>query len=206
MYLKLGKIRIHITFAFAAFAAFAANSDAGERLTLIFASALLHECVHLCFLIGYGCRNIRLTLRPGGAAISCAGTELLNARKSVPVFLSAPLMNAVLGAALFFLAGRFSSEALLTAARINLRLGAVNLLPVSFLDGGRALKAVLDARKSEAVSLRVSAAADAGSLTLLAAYTATLALTRRPWGGAAVFTGYCLVFGGKHIFRKLLKK
>lgn len=210
MYLKLGKIKIHITFAFAAFAAFAANSDAGELLTVVFVSALLHECVHLCFLIGFGCRDIRLTLHPGGAAIRCTGTELLSVRKNAAVLLSAPLANVLLGLILYPAAERFSADALYTAAFVNLRLGLVNLLPVPFLDGGRSLKLLLAEKCGEERAERFCRLAGESSLVFLAAFCLLQMLLRRPWGGTAVFTGYCFVvtYGGrvKHIFYRLLKK
>lgn len=210
MYLKLGKIKIHITFAFAAFIAFAANTDAGERLTVVFVSALLHECIHLCFLIGFGCRDIRLTLHPSGAAIRCTGTELLPVQKNAAVLLSAPLANILLGLILYPAAERFSAEALYTAAFVNLRLGLVNLLPVPFFDGGRSLKLLLEEKCGEERAVRLCRFAGGSSLIFLALFTAVQMLMQRPWGGTAVFTGYCfaVTYGGrvKHIFYSLLKK
>lgn len=202
MYLKLGKIKIHITFAFAAFTAFAANSASGEFLMLVFVSALLHECVHLCFLLGYGCRELRLTLQPGGAGIRCSGMELLDVRQNVLALLSAPAANLLLAAMLYAAAGFFSAEKLFSAAQCNLCLGAVNLLPLSFSDGGRTLCAVLAEKRGKKTAARVCRCAEYVSLLLLLAGTVAAAVCRKPWSGAAVFTGYCFVFA----LGKLLKK
>ncbi len=185
---------MHITFAFALFAAFAAGSAAGEKLAAAFASALLHECVHLVFLIGFGCTGIRLTLNPGGASVKCAGMELLCVKKQLLTLLSAPSLNVVLGLLLLASGSITGGEALFSAASVNLWLGGINLLPVRFTDGGRALYAVLSERTSSERAGKTAEICGIFSVVLLTGLTLFLIFSHRPWYGAAFFTVYCIVF------------
>ncbi len=194
MYLKFGRVRVHVTFAFALFTAFAASSAAGERLALTFASALLHECVHLVFLTGFGCTGIKLTLNPGGAAISCAGTELLPETKQLAALLSAPSVNIIAGVLLAVIGNALSAPELKTAANINLWLGGVNLLPLGFLDGGRALNAALGMKYRADTVRKITQFCDILSAVLLTAVTVFLIFIRRAPDGAVFFALYCLVF------------
>lgn len=164
-------------------------------MTVTLVSALLHECVHLVFVIGCGCTDISLTLLPGGASLGCAGLETAGLANRLLVLLSAPLCNLTIGAALFALSYVPGVPDMKNAAVINICLGAANLLPVPFLDGGRALNAVLSVKYGEKTVGEKIEAAGAVTLLLLAAVALTLAFSGKDPIGAAVFTGYCAIFG-----------
>lgn len=192
MYLRLRRVKIHVTFFFAAALAFALNSENAARVGAVFAGALLHECAHLALLLSYGCTGLTLTLRPGGAVISGAGAEMLPPQKLLVAVLAGPAVNLTLAGALALCARRWRAGPLYYAAGVNLLLGAANLLPLGFLDGGRAL-ACLRAVKGKDVPPRAAAAADILTLVFLCALTAAAALAGRDPLFSAMFTAYCAV-------------
>ena len=199
LYLKLPGVRVHVTFLFAAALALAVNAGRARAVGTVFVSALLHECAHLAFLLSYGARGLTLTLHPGGARIGGAALSALPYPKLLACVLAGPAVNLLLAGALV-LCGR---GAFLYAARVNLMLGAGNLLPLSFLDGGRALDCVLAlAQKSPvpgaargvvdmicvcamlfACVIGTAKGADTLFLWLFTAYCGFAAVSRRP--GAA---------------------
>ncbi len=139
MCISIGTVKIHIGFLFSAAVCLYLNSSYSSVFTVVFVSALLHEMMHLVFLLSYNCKDIELTLLPSGAKIGGAALKKLNYRQNIAVCLSAPLFNIVLSALLVFVYRKFTDMKILQAAELNFLLGAVNLLPMSFLDGGRAL-------------------------------------------------------------------
>lgn len=147
MCFTIGSVKIHIGFLFSAAVCLYLNSSYSSLFIAAFVSALLHEMMHLAFLISYGCKNIELILLPSGAKISGASLNTLGYRQSVAVCLSAPVLNILLSVLLFFVYRIFGNMKILQIAEINFLLGAVNLLPMSFLDGGRALFSFLCIKK-----------------------------------------------------------
>lgn len=143
MYIRLGGVRIHIGFPFAAFCAFVANSEIGVSLILVFVSALLHECGHTAALICCGESSLTLILSPFGARINSRVADRLPYKLDAAVAFSGPAVNLSLAAVLYVLYGVTDGQRLLSAAETNLMLGTVNLLPFSFLDGGRILSDIL---------------------------------------------------------------
>lgn len=139
MCITVGTVKIHIGFLFAAAFCLYLNSSYSSVFIVAFVSAMLHEMMHLAFLLSYGCKNIELTLLPSGAKISGAALKGLNYRQNIAVTLSAPVLNIILSVLLFFVYRVSTDMKILQAAQLNFLLGAVNLLPMSFLDGGRAL-------------------------------------------------------------------
>ena len=113
----------------------------------VFASALLHECAHLCFLLSYGKTGIGLELRPGGAKITGGGYETLPYSQGLACAIAGPAVNALIAAGMFAASRIFCSERLFYAAAVNAALAGANLIPLSFLDGGRALMCVLAIKK-----------------------------------------------------------
>ena len=191
MYLKLPGVKIHVTFLFAAALALAINAGRAEAVGTVFASALLHECAHLALLLSYGEKNLTLTLRPGGASIENASLSALPYQKLLVCALAGPAVNLTL-AGLFFVCGqRFHGEFFGQAARVNLLLGGFNLLPLSFLDGGRALDCILCLKRKSPVPGGVRRGIDVLVVSLLAAASVYLLFTGRDALFLLLFTAYC---------------
>ncbi len=142
MELRFGRLKLRITFFFAAFLVLALSSSSPLRAAAFFLSAFLHEAGHLVCLLSAGCRDLTLSLLPGGAAIAGREIDRLPPKKALVSILAGPVVNLVLSAALFF-CGRLFSLPTGEGVLLNLTLGLLNLLPLSFLDGGRALAVLL---------------------------------------------------------------
>ncbi|MBQ3077846.1 MAG: hypothetical protein IJC43_08305 [Clostridia bacterium] len=137
---------------------------------LLLLSAMLHEMGHLRALWHCGVPVTGVTLHPFGIEIEAPGLALLPYRDELCVAAAGPLCNlltalcTLLTAALF---GSFPGALFFTVC--NLTLCLLNLMPVTGLDGGRMLAAlvlpVLGLERGEAVLQTVSGAASALILT-----------------------------------------
>lgn len=109
---------------------------------LLLISAAIHEASHLIFLHRYGAKILCVTLYPFGIDIN-ADTSRLSYKKELICTLAGCLANAffamVSGAFLLL----FPSPQLLFFVLCNVFLCTVNLIPLSFFDGGKALRLVL---------------------------------------------------------------
>lgn len=111
-------------------------SGAGEVLPLMVLAALLHELGHLAALHLAGASVEGIALTAFGAEIR-ADTRYLPYRKDILCTLAGPAVNII--AALIL--ARTAGDYLLAGA--NLLQGVFNLLPLTGLDGARALHLVL---------------------------------------------------------------
>ena len=106
---------------------------------LIIISALIHEGSHLFFLKRYGAQIKNIYIFPFGIDIS-ADTSRLSYKKEIAVALSGSLSNLCLTLISCCFFTLMPSSALLFFALCNLFLGIFNLIPLSFFDGGKALR------------------------------------------------------------------
>lgn len=167
MYVKIGRITVYISFYFAVFLAVAANIAGGRNLLLSFCFSFIHEAVHLIFLHFSGIKKAEIKLFPAGIKICCEGINMLSYRKTVLTALSAPVFNLISGAAFFFFYQIFGNEVLYVCSAVNFILGSINLLPLSFLDGGRAVHSMLSVMLSEDRVRKIMNVLDIWSLAFL---------------------------------------
>ncbi len=191
MYFKLPRVKIHVTFLFAAVLALAVNAGRAQAVGTVFVSALLHECAHLALLLSYGAKNLTLTLLPGGARIENAALQALSYPRQLACVLAGPAVNLTLACVLSFCAVRFGGDLFPQAARVNWLLGGFNLLPLSFLDGGRALDCILCLKRKSPVPGRVRRGVDIALVSLLAAVSLYFLFTGRDALFLLLFTAYC---------------
>ena len=169
MSVEIGGFRIRVGVAAAAFLACLINYG-GARLFLAgMLAAALHELTHLFLMLCFGCRHAVLELFPGGVRIRSQEFEAMGYRQTAVCLLGAPAVNLFFGALLIRFGRIALSVLVLRAALVNLSLGAVNLLPMSFLDGGRALECLLLSHGDLPEARSVANAADAVCLLLIAA-------------------------------------
>lgn len=193
MCISIGSVKIHIGFLFAAAVCLYLNSSYSSVFMLAFVSALLHEMMHLSFLISYGCKNIELTLLPSGAKISGASLKKLNYRQNIAVSLSAPVFNIILSVLLFFAYRKFTDMRILQVSELNFLLGAVNLLPMSFLDGGSAFFSLLCIKKDLFFAENVLFVCDTAVLLLLLTVIVFFMFIRIDFTAVLIFFVYCLL-------------
>lgn len=149
MYIKIGNFTVYISFYFAVFLAFAANIAGEKTLFLSLLFSFVHETVHLAVLYFSGIKKAQIRLYPAGIKICCENLNLLSYKKTVFSALSAPFFNIISGAVFFLLHKYTGAEFFYPCAGVNFLLGAINLLPLSFLDGGRALEALLSVKAGQ---------------------------------------------------------
>lgn len=167
MYIKLGNVTLHIGVAFAVIFAVGANFTDVRIYLISFLCALFHECVHLLALNFCGCKKAVLDFCPGGVKLTAEGFVGLSYNKTVFCTLSAPVVNIISGAVFYCLFLLTSHGILYEIAAVNFILGLINLLPLPFLDGGRALFAFLGKYLDEPVLRRVTFAVCVISLSVL---------------------------------------
>lgn len=192
MRLKLGDLRLRVGFLFTAFLALAVQGGSRGVLLPLFFAALLHEAAHLVCLRKFGCRGLTLSLLPGGARLEGAAFAALSYRQALAAALAGPACNFMLAGLTALLGCVRPLPAARSFLRVNLMLGGVNLLPLSFLDGGAALSALLSQYKKEAPpSLRAS---DLILTAVLACLSAGLLVFHIRAEFLLAFTGYCIVY------------
>lgn len=139
-----------------------------EALTVA-AAALLHELGHVAAAWGWGIPVKALRLDLFGARMELCG--LVPYRAELAVAAGGPLVS-LLAASLALPLGRIWEGAYLFAA-VSLGLGALNLLPVKGMDGGRmlfCLLAMLFGERAADVTLRAATGLALGGLWLLSVY------------------------------------
>lgn len=149
MSIEFKNIKITIGFAAAVFFAFVFNSDHADGYVISCVSAASHEIIHLLFLFICGVRNISVDILPGGIRIKSGEAQQLNYKKTILCTLCAPVFNLITAGICYIVNRKINNELLTEVAVINLVLGAVNLLPLSFLDGGRAFRCVISEKRDE---------------------------------------------------------
>ena len=134
MCMRIGKIQLKNSFflLLALFVLFGQSSF----LPLIFLAALVHEFGHLIAIWGFGGTVRSVSISFLGAKIEYSRGRQSYIAEAI-VALAGPMCNLLL-AYLFAQFGTSGGDALFFAGA-NLLLGLFNLLPISALDGGRAL-------------------------------------------------------------------
>lgn len=98
----------------------------------VFTFSLLHEAIHLLFLLFFGASVKRVSFSIFGGNIEREKGDIESFKEAV-VNLSAPAVNIIIGSVLMI------SGISVEASYINLFLGLFNILPFYNFDGGRGL-------------------------------------------------------------------
>lgn len=153
MKIKFFGTDIYISFLFAATVSFMLATDrTGLMLPTLFA-VLIHEAGHLFCMWAADCAPKEIRLIPASVQI-VEGFPRSESRK-IAVIISGPLANIAVSGTLFINYYLGGSQVSLKFALLNAVLAAFNLLPVSGLDGGRLLCAILCRHKDLYSSMRI---------------------------------------------------
>ena len=149
MRFKLGRTEVSVSFSFFALLLLSATTRSSEIIRLSLITSLLHECIHLIFILLFcgKIKSVRFSFMGGEIK---RGDISLTATKEAVISLSAPVTNLLIGAGLYVL------NVYEHFAIVNLIIGAFNLIPYEGFDGGRALKCLLEGRVNEKTANNVA--------------------------------------------------
>lgn len=139
MQFKCRGMTLSVGFPFAAAVTLMFLYDTSGTAAVSVCAALLHEMGHLLCLFWYGETPQSLKLGLAGMEIVRAKGQRLSFPQEIAVSLAGPMVNLILFTLLAALSGWGRNVHMMEAAMVNLLLALFNLLPVSALDGGRAL-------------------------------------------------------------------
>lgn len=193
MCIELRGVKIRLGFIAAAVCACLLNNASPALLAAGTFGVMIHELTHLLLMRYFGCRRPRVEILPGGVKIVSAEFETLGYRQASVCLLGAPAVNLLSAAALYAAVVMTDVDLLRYGAAGNLLLGAVNLLPMPFLDGGRALEYLLYCRFSAQSARAIVRKTGVVCLLLMAALSVYLLTMRIYPVGYFLFFGYCLV-------------
>jgi stage IV sporulation protein FB len=119
-----------------------------ERMIIAFLVVLMHELAHALVAESYGMRVERIEIWPFGGVARIDGLGSQDPDVEMMVAMAGPIQNFLLAAVAWAIIGRAPMPNALVHEfiSVNLGLGALNLLPVAPLDGGR-LAAVFLSRR-----------------------------------------------------------
>ncbi len=141
MRFKLFGTEIYISFFFAAvITAMLAFDRTGLIIPVIF-TVVMHELGHLFAMWVLDCQPKRIRLVP--AAVEITNKMPVKQKKEIIIAVCGPAVNIVIFFTLYFNYMAFGRDTSLYYALINLLIGVFNLLPVTGLDGGNILFALL---------------------------------------------------------------
>ncbi len=167
--------KLSITFGFLFL--IAANTACGDMLTLYcLAFCIIHELAHLACIRLFSVDTSEIKLYGGGIKICGRGISELDKPRQILIYCSGCAANLILSAA-FYLAGNMPFCA------VNLCLLILNLMPVSYFDGGQVLALFMPD------SMRLRAAISTASVCLIAGFALFgIFVTRETLSLSAVIT------------------
>ncbi len=142
MKFKIFGTEINITFLFAAFVCLTICIDKSGYILYMILAVGLHELAHLFTMKIVGCNPKEVLLIP--TSIRIVRGIAVKTCHEIAISLSGPIINILvflLSYVVFLLTG---SQIAINFSAVNLLVGAFNLLPVNGLDGGVALKKLLE--------------------------------------------------------------
>ncbi len=146
LYIKLGR-RLKISIGFAALLIFSYIYGFFEIFILSYISAALHEAAHILAAKRRGVKILRVEVMPLGISAKLSDNIIKNPDSEIIIAAAGPAFSLFAAAIIFIIQKNFyffgGSERLEYAAKINIALCAVNLIPALPLDGGRIFKASL---------------------------------------------------------------
>ncbi len=128
-----------------------------SRMWIAFTVVFMHELSHALIAETYGLRVDRIEIWPFGGIARIDGLGSQDPDVEMMVAMAGPIQNFLLAALAWSLEGKVGVPSPLVREFItlNLGLGALNLLPVAPLDGGRLARVYLGRRLGHARAERV---------------------------------------------------
>ena len=177
MVVNIGKLKINILIAVIICAAFVLDSSA--YVAMLLACAAAHELGHYAAIRAFGGRIEQISVLASGLDIR-ADRRLLSYKHDAVIYLAGAAFNlAAAAAAYVYMSRAGESEELTVFLLTNTAYAVMNLLPIKTLDGGKALKRVLEAAVGLDKAYKVSECASLAALIALTAAAAYLLVSTR---------------------------
>ena len=138
-----------VKFSFSFFAVFLLSlvSDTFNIYLFSFIASLIHEFVHVVFILLFGAKISAFSLTLFGGNIKRSTTKIINNPKEATISFSAPVTNIVIGVVSLLLTREASIFGI-----VNLFIGVFNILPFYSFDGGRGLYYLITMKFSDNVA------------------------------------------------------
>lgn len=138
MKFKVKNTEIYLSFTF--FAVFLILLCVGQLKICLYSlvSSLIHETVHIIFILIFSGGISNITLSGFGANIKRTNEDLLTPLKEAVISLSAPVFNLLISFVSFLICKKSTPF-----GAVNMVIGLFNLLPYYTFDGGRGLSYLL---------------------------------------------------------------
>ncbi len=149
MTVNIRKIRLYISYPFAAALAAAMLFDKSGRSACCVLAAAIHEAAHIALIRAFKGSGVEVCLCISDLRIIDLDSSIRPDHKNVLISLFGPIVNI----ALYFLLKSLGIFGMF--AECNLALGLFNAVPLPSFDGGRALYILLRTRFSEHTSIAV---------------------------------------------------
>ncbi len=134
--------KIHVS-VFSFFALVCFISAQGFIYSSLFLSCtLLHELSHILFMCLFGVKISKITVYPFGIDIQ-SDTSRISYKKELIITLAGSASNLIFAFIGCVFLQKHPSPTLLFFVMCNLFLGCMNLIPLSFFDGGKAIRLIL---------------------------------------------------------------
>ena len=147
MRFKIKNTDVSISFTFFAVFLLSLVSDTFDIYLFSFIASLVHELVHIVFILLFGAHISKFSLTLFGGNIKRNTTKIIANPKEAVISFSAPVTNIVIGVVSLFINGKESVFAV-----VNLFIGIFNILPFYSFDGGRGLYYLITMKFSENVA------------------------------------------------------
>ena len=149
--------RVEVSGGFLLLAALLWYLDEDGTLLLAGAACVLHELAHCVTIRSLGGKISKLRLSIAGAELVLSGVQPLGPVSQLLAAVSGPVANLAAALLAARLAERGGGETLWVFAGLNLGLAGFNLLPMSQLDGGQAVRSLAGIFLPEIVAERITA-------------------------------------------------
>lgn len=149
MLFKIGKLRFNLSFTFIAVILFIILNKKFNFLGVSLICSLLHELVHVIFIVAFGCEIEEIALTIFGGNIKRKSNSKTTLLKESVIHLSAPIFNIALGTIILI----FNKNN--HWGYVNLFIGLFNIAPFLNFDGGVGLCMILSYFLKEATVQKI---------------------------------------------------
>ncbi len=142
MILRSGSTKIKLSFSFVALTVVMLLVCNEEIVLWSFVSSVIHECGHLFFMVISGEKTRIIEITVFGMRIDRAEVSCISYKKEILIALGGIIFNLIFGVVFFTAYKLCGNYDLMMISAVNFIVAAVNSIPVSALDLGRAVRYV----------------------------------------------------------------